>query len=88
MLNPCYSLGKKCITWTKAFQVVCSFRPVLETVRHSHQKCSMKKGVLKNFAKFTGKHLSQSLFFKSLCFNSVYPSSSSNLEKKGSLQLY
>ena len=31
--------------------------------RSSHQSCSMKKGVLKNFAKFTGKHLCQSLFF-------------------------
>ena len=26
--------------------------------------CSMKKGVIKNFAKFTGKHLCQSLFNK------------------------
>ena len=25
--------------------------------RDRHQKSSMKKGVLKNFAKFTGKHL-------------------------------
>ena len=31
--------------------------------RSSHQRCSMKKGVLKNFTKFTGKHLCQSLFF-------------------------
>ena len=30
--------------------------------RNSHQGCSMKKGVLRNFAKFTGKHLCQSLF--------------------------
>ena len=30
--------------------------------RSSHQRCSMKKGVLRNFAKFTGKHLCQSLF--------------------------
>ena len=30
--------------------------------RSSHQRCSMKKGVLKNFSKFTGKHLCQSLF--------------------------
>ena len=29
----------------------------------SHQRCYMKKGVLKNFPKFTGKHLCQSLFF-------------------------
>ena len=32
-------------------------------VRSSHQRCSVKKGVLRNFAKFTGKHLCQSLFF-------------------------
>ena len=31
--------------------------------RSSHQMCSLKKVVLKNFAKFTGKHLCQSLFF-------------------------
>ena len=31
--------------------------------RSSHQRCSIKKGVLRNFAKFTGKHLCQSLFF-------------------------
>ena len=27
----------------------------------SHRRCSVKKGVLKNFAKFTGKHLCPSL---------------------------
>ena len=31
--------------------------------RSSHQKCSVKKDVLRNFAKFIGKHLCQSLFF-------------------------
>ena len=31
--------------------------------RGSHQRCSVKKGVLRNFAKFKGKHLSQSFFF-------------------------
>ena len=31
--------------------------------RSSHPRCSVKKGVLRNFAKFTGKHLCQSLFF-------------------------
>ena len=40
---------------------------LLQTViggkRSSHQRCSMKKGILRNFAKFTGKHLCQSLFF-------------------------
>ena len=31
--------------------------------RNNHRRCSAKKSVLKNFAKFTGKHLCQSLFF-------------------------
>ena len=31
--------------------------------RTSHWRCSMKTGVFKNFAKFTVKHLCQSLFF-------------------------
>ena len=35
---------------------------VLLTYRSSHQKCSMKEGILRNFTKFTGKHLCQSLF--------------------------
>ena len=32
--------------------------------RSSHRRCSIKKGALKSFAKYTGKHLCQSLFFK------------------------
>ena len=31
--------------------------------RSSHRKCSVRKDVLRNFAKFTGKHLRQSFFF-------------------------
>ena len=34
--------------------------------RSSRLRCSVSKGVLRNFAKFTGKHLCQSL-----CFNKV-----------------
>ena len=34
-----------------------------EIFRSSHLRCSVKKGVLRNFAKFKGKHLYQSLFF-------------------------
>ena len=30
--------------------------------RSSHQRCSVRKGVLRNFRKFTGKRLYQSLF--------------------------
>ena len=33
------------------------------TIRNSHQRCSVRKGVLRNFAKFTGKHLCQAVFF-------------------------
>ena len=31
--------------------------------RSSHRRCSVRKGVLRNVAKFTGKHLCQSLYF-------------------------
>ena len=36
-------------------------------VQISHQRCSVKKGVLRNFAKFTGKHLCQSLWICEFC---------------------
>ena len=41
-------------------------KSLLYLTRSSHQRCSMKKGVLKNFTKFTGKHLCQSLIFNKL----------------------
>ena len=31
--------------------------------RSSYRRCSVRKGVLRNFAKSTGNHLCQSLFF-------------------------
>ena len=31
--------------------------------RSSHESCSIKKDILKNFAKVAGKHFCQSLFF-------------------------
>ena len=45
--------------------------------RSSHQRCSMKKVVIKNFAKFTGKHL-----FQGLIFNKVAGLRSATLLKK------
>ena len=33
------------------------------TIRSSHQRSSVKNGVLRNFAKFRGKHLCQVLIF-------------------------
>ena len=41
------------------FNKVANWKP--ETVRSSHWRCSVKKGVLNNFANFTGKHLCSSL---------------------------
>ena len=33
------------------------------TIRSSHQRCSVRKGVHRKFAKLTGKHLRHVLFF-------------------------
>ena len=53
-------------------------------LRSSHQRCFVKKGVLRNVTKFTGKHLCQSLFF-----NKVAGLNSTTVLKKTSrLQLY
>ena len=45
--------------------------------RSSHQRCSVRKGALRNFTKFTGKHLCQALFY-----NKVAGSELTNLLKK------
>ena len=45
----------KLTLWWKFFTIL--------TFRSIHWRCSVKKNVLRNFAKFTGKHLCQSLFF-------------------------
>ena len=34
--------------------------------RSSHRRCSVRKGVPRHFAKFTGKHLCHSLFFNKI----------------------
>ena len=36
---------------------------MIQDIEAVTRRCSVKKGVLRNFAKFTGKHLCQSLFF-------------------------
>ena len=38
----------------------------LKKVRNNHWRCSVRRGVLRNFVKFTGKYLCQSLFFQSV----------------------
>ena len=44
-------------------KVILHFVKDLIDDRTGHRKYSVRKGVLRNFAKFTGKHLVQSLFF-------------------------
>ena len=51
---------KKCFFFPINISVYIIHSIFLEVVT---QRCSMKKGVLTNFTKFTGKHLRQSLFF-------------------------
>ena len=36
---------------------------LLWKIGSSHRRCSVRKGVLRNFVKFTGKHLCQNMFF-------------------------
>ena len=49
---------------------------LLVRTRSSHWRCYVRKGVLRNFAKFTGKHLRQSL---------VYQPETCNIYKKETL---
>ena len=45
------------------WQVVFKSEYFFFKVQSSHQRCSIKKGILRNVKKLTGKHLWQSLFF-------------------------
>ena len=53
--------------------------------KSSHQRCSIRKGILRYFAKFTGKHLCQSLFFNKVALNKVAGSLACNFIKKEAL---
>ena len=57
------SRGEKYRGYLADFSVNASQSEIDHSSRSSHQICSLKNGVLRNFAKFTGKHLCQSLFF-------------------------
>ena len=47
---------------------------MLTEIRSSRPEVFCKKDVLKNFAKFTGKHLRQSLFFNKVEIFLIFPS--------------
>ena len=47
----------------KTFFKFVSLKSQVRIGRSSYRRCSVRKGVLRNIAKFTGNHLCQSLFF-------------------------
>ena len=51
------------VQWLSQIYNIHTGKTLAGISRSSHQRCSMKKGVLRNFAKFTEKHLCQSLLF-------------------------
>ena len=54
-----YGLNKG---WLQVFCYRLDFFFCGATLRSIHRRCSVRKGVLGNFARFTGKHLCQSVF--------------------------
>ena len=56
---------------------------MLVLYRSSQRRCSVRKGVLRNFAKFTGKHLCLSLFFNKVA--GLRPGTAYNFIKKETL---
>ena len=62
-----YKIYKRIIQKVRTLKIT-TFWPnhlacILTSSRSSHRMCSLRKSVLRNFAKFTGPHLCQSLFF-------------------------
>ena len=48
------------------------FNSTSVTRRSNHRRCSIQKGVLKNFAKFAGKHLCQNLILINLQTEAIW----------------
>ena len=46
---------------------ICILKDLID--RSSHRRCSVRKGILRNFAKFSGKDLCQSLFFNKVALH-------------------
>ena len=50
----------------------CSYKfPDIHKKKKQPPECSVRKGVLRNFAKFKGKHLYQNLFFNKVIINLI-----------------
>ena len=65
LVNKCNMIlnnqGSLCYITKKHLRHTMNHRDLVGLFRSSHRRCSVKKGVLKNFANFTGKHLYWSL---------------------------
>ena len=57
---------KKSLKKKETATLRCGLMRKMPISRSSHQRCSIKKGVLRKFSKFTGKHLCQRLWHR--CF--------------------
>ena len=57
------SLSSKARLYSRVSQYPTQKDKFLKSIEAVAQRCSVRKGVLRNFTKFTGKHLWQSLFF-------------------------
>ena len=53
-------LQKSSYNYVISYLYIYCYRKI---IRSSHRRCSMEICILKNFTKFTGKHLLQNLFF-------------------------
>ena len=71
------------MTTLKTHEHLFFLKTVSGSFRSSHQRCSVKKGVLRNFAKFTGKRLYQRIFF-----NKVAALRSATLLKESLAQVF
>ena len=69
MLDPfkCLQWGLQVIEFPERNSWCWYFKPIQVCSRSCHQRCSVKKGVLRNFTEFTGKHLCQRLFQALAC---------------------
>ena len=54
-------INKNILIESQKQKSICILKDLID--RSSHWKCSVRKSVLGNFTKFTGKHLCQNLFF-------------------------
>ena len=71
-----FHIIKRCVAKKKLLDVITrlrnscliaflkKYRSSHPRCRISHRRCSVRKGVLKNFANFRGKHLCSSLFYE------------------------